>query len=99
MPEMNNKNRKLTSHIRLIEENSEAELQISEQSWDATELAKAATDVIALNRHMTTSSVRVSEETHRGPRIASLESLRCGLKIRKEPAAPDSPEVRSLVKE
>lgn len=102
MPEKLNKNKKLLAHIRLIDQTESTASVSPETPWGATELAKAATDVIALNRHMTASSVRVSEETHRGPRVASLGSLRCGLKIRKEPsAAPEESvnDVRSLVKE
>lgn len=101
MPEKNNKNKKLPAHIRLIDQTEPTAPVSPETPWDATELAKAATDVIALNRHMTAPSVRVSEDSHSGPRVASLGSLRCGLKIRKEPSpAPESVnDVRSLVKE
>ncbi len=83
------------SPLRLIKEGDTAQTLQKTPVMDASVLAKLAEDVIAWNRQPSPSA---GADDQTKPRVASLGSLRCGLKI-KPKEDQSAGEVRQLFKE
>ena len=85
------------SPLRLLADNEEARAASPQNPWVGTDLAKFAQDVIALNRQADLSPQSTKSGDHKC-RVASLESLQRGLKIRRGPEPDVTPEKVAILR-
>jgi hypothetical protein len=83
--------------LRILRGDAEPLPQVLETGWVGTDLAKFAQDVIALNRQAG-SSPQPTKSDERKCRVASLESLQRGLKIRRGPEVDATSEQVTILR-
>ena len=92
---MSSKSQPVADIIPLFPENGSESDPVKSTPFPASVLAKLAEDVIALNRQLNPSGLVVDEP--KPVQVAALDSLKCGLKIKRE--SEDGDKLRRLFKE